>query len=345
MELPSWFDEEFFKLGCFCSLPDNQGFVFAKGGSWTQLPTSGPLHFQLRDFYQRERWYYQPAGHLVLTSEEIEKQFIDDHTKINLQPLANEDHHFLQDFDQLQNTWSDHLQKVVLTSRTSYQIDDPLTIRKKSMLRSLKAKTGYAYGFWKDDYGMIGVTPEILFELKNSHLQTMALAGTAPKDQGQELLNSKKDREEHELVVRNLEEDLKDLTESFSKGKMELHPYGRLVHLLTRIEARLRPGIRVEDLMDRLSPTAALGGYPRTEALQFLKNTHYYRAHPHRYHGSVFCVNYHQSSRALVMIRNIQLHQNTLILEAGAGILPLSQKDKELKEIHQKQLSIQELLL
>ena len=38
-----------------------------------------------------------------------------------------------------------------------------------------------AYGFWTEaDEGMIGATPELLFEQTRDGLETMALAGTRP---------------------------------------------------------------------------------------------------------------------------------------------------------------------
>lgn len=343
--MPSWFDDEFFKLGCFCSLPDGKNFLFAKGGRWTQLPSTDETTFQFRDFYQSERWYYQAKETTVLSAAEISTHFLDDEQKISLTPDSDDDRHFLEDFQALQKSWNEELKKVVLTSRRSFFVQDPLKLRQKTMIKSLRAPNGYAYGFWKDDYGLIGVTPETLFDLSGQDIKTMALAGTAPKDKAQELLDSKKDREEHNLVIKNILEDLQDLAGDIQTGATVIHPYGRLVHLKTPISARLRSGVRVEDLIDKLSPTAALGGYPRSEALCFLRRTRYYEAHPHRYHGSVFCFTHQGHTRALVMIRNIQLHQNKLILEAGAGIVSLSQKEKELEEIHQKQYAIQELLL
>lgn len=345
MQMPSWFDDHYFNLGCFCALPDGKNYLFAKGGSWTQLPSQKETSFQIRDFYQSERWYYHPQEILVLSAEDIETHFKDDQEKVSLELDSDDDKFFLEDFQHLQDSLGEQLKKVVLTSRRSFSVEDPLKIRQKTMFKSLRAPTGFAYGFWKDDYGLIGVTPETLFDLKGQEIKTMALAGTAPKENAQALLESKKDREEHNLVIKNILEDLKDFSSNIQTSGTVIHPYGRLVHLKTLITARLNDGIRVEDLIDRLSPTAALGGYPRSEALHFLRRTQYYAAHPHRYHGSVFCFSHAGQTRALVMIRNIQLHQNKLILEAGAGIVSLSQKEKELEEIHQKQFAIQELLL
>jgi isochorismate synthase EntC len=342
MELPSWFDDEFFKLGCFCPLSDGHRFLFAKGGSWSQLPEKGETLFLLRDFYQTERWYYHPRDLLVLTKDELPSATVENQ-KIDF--VHSDDESFKLDFNRLQSQWSESLQKVVLTSRKSFTIQDPLRARRQTMLKSLRAPIGLAYGFWKDDYALIGVTPEILFELSGKDFTTMALAGTATKEKAQDLLSSEKDRKEHELVVKNILEDLASYCDFIQRASTDVSPYGRLVHLRTLIKARLKDGHGVEELIDRLSPTAALGGYPRSNALRFLKQTNYYKNHPHRYHGSVFCFRHEGVTRALVMIRNVQLHRNELILEAGAGIIPQSDHEKELQEIHQKQLAVKELLL
>lgn len=46
------------------------------------------------------------------------------------------------------------------------------------------------YGIWDSRQGVLGATPEILVEIENQTLSTMALAGTLPKKPKQNVLVS-----------------------------------------------------------------------------------------------------------------------------------------------------------
>ena len=59
----------------------------------------------------------------------------------------------------------------------------------------------------------------------------------------------------------------------------------------------------------------------------------------------MFKVSYDNTERSLVMIRNIQIKENKLILEAGAGVVDASLEISELNEIYQKIESIRDILL
>jgi isochorismate synthase EntC len=342
--LPSWFDDSFFSLGCFCSLENGSEVLFAKGGQWSQIDKKSSLQFEFRDFYQTQRWFYYPEDFIVFDRKDFQS-IPDPIESIKRASFTNSDELFLEDFDRLQKSWSHELQKVVLMSRKTWQIDNPLGQKKATMLRVLKANFAYAYGFWKNDYSILGLTPEILFHLKGNNLSTMALAGTALKENANSLLESSKDHWEHEIVVRNITADLSVFCEEVVTGKRELYSFGSLVHLKTPLSARIKDLASPGDIIDLLSPTAALGGHPRHEAVNFLRSTSYYKNFPDRYHGSVFSYHFEKEYCALVMIRNIQIKDKTLILEAGAGIIPQSLKESELNEIHHKQQAIEGLLL
>ena len=69
---------------------------------------------------------------------------------------------------------------------------------------------GRLYALWTKEKGILGFTPEFLFEKKGRSLKTHALAGTRKKGE-ESLLKNKKELKEHEIVVKGLRESLKDL--------------------------------------------------------------------------------------------------------------------------------------
>src|SRR5215218_7301466 len=61
-----------------------------------------------------------------------------------------------------------------------------------------------AYGYSYNRHGMIGATPEVLFQAEARGYRTMALAGTRPVLRAEELLTDPKERREHRYVVDDI---------------------------------------------------------------------------------------------------------------------------------------------
>ncbi|HEX2061477.1 MAG TPA: chorismate-binding protein, partial [Thermoanaerobaculia bacterium] len=91
-----------------------------------------------------------------------------------------------------------------------------------------------AYGYSYNKHGMIGATPEVLFEAEAHGYRTMALAGTRPVGRADELLHDPKERLEHRLVVDDIVRRLAPF------GNVEIGPLGvlrlpQIAHLITPI--------------------------------------------------------------------------------------------------------------
>ena len=127
----------------------------------------------------------------------------------------------------------------------------------------------FAYGFEFGGEGLCGVTPELLFEVDGECLRTMALAGTGKAD-GPSLLTDKKERHEHQLVIEHIAQELKKFG-PVEVGETTERVYGLLKHLFTPIELKLSKQPRFEELVATLHPTAALGGWPRKPAVEWLE--------------------------------------------------------------------------
>lgn len=191
----------------------------------------------------------------------------------------------------------------------------------------------YGYGFEFSDEGLCGMTPELLFHVRDGILVTMALAGTGPLD-GPSLLTIDKERIEHQLVVDHIGTELKTLGE-VEIGETCERPYRRLKHLYTPIRARLRDQVNFEDLVACLHPTAALGGWPRRPAVKWLEQQAFHRYRRRfgapfgylRADGEMVCV---------VAIRGLQWVGRTALLAAGCGVVAQSHALSEWAELKLK---------
>jgi menaquinone-specific isochorismate synthase len=189
------------------------------------------------------------------------------------------------------------------------------------------------YGFEFRGEGLCGVSPELLFQVQNGVLSTMALAGTGPAE-GPSLLNNDKERMEHDLVIEHIHGELKTLG-TVDIGQTTERRYRQLKHLFTPIRVRLSRQVDFDELVRRLHPTAALGGWPRDSALAWLgkQEFHHYRGRfgaPFGYvraGGEMVCV---------VAIRGMQWTGNRALLAAGCGVVAQSEVASEWRELSLK---------
>lgn len=340
--ISKWLDRDFFETGAFLCSHDGKTITFAKGGSSILVdrffPTPQPI-FYLKDFYQESYLAYTPISVKEFSLEEIKAEFrpvdIGDHS-----PIYNDDDIYEKDFELLKSAFKFNLKKVVLVSRESYEnFEGEKTIR-HLIHKAFNFGVGTPYGYWNKQYGVIGSTPELLYQVQDEKLTTFALAGTAKLGLEEELLKSQKDRIEHNLVIQDIQEKLVDFTTDLAIQETKIHAYKSIVHLKTDIEGLAKPDIDFTELTNTLSPTAALGGYPKTASLQFLKNSNYGAKYPHRYFGSAFGLMKKDVKAFVVSIRNVQWEGKHLFIESGGGVVPDSVLLNEIEEIHLKRNTI-----
>ena len=342
--ISNWLDRDFYERGAFLTSPNGESITFGKGGSFAMVEkfynTSSPV-FYLKDFFKSTYLAYIPEEFLSVPSEDVLS-----YLKKNPRPhtpfssLSNDDDIYQKDFALLKNAFGQNLEKVVLVSRETYGSFEGDKTIKHLIARSVNFGTGLPYGFWDKQYGVIGSTPELLYSIQEGKLQTFALAGTAKEGQELDLLNSSKDRLEHNLVIKDIAEKLKPFTHDLVICETAIHSYKDIIHLKTDLNAKVQPLVDLTELTNTLSPTAALGGYSKNAALDFLKQTHYSSKYTGRYFGSAFGLIAPDIKQFIVSIRNVQWEGPHLYIESGGGVVPESHLEKELEEIHLKRNTI-----
>lgn len=198
----------------------------------------------------------------------------------------------------------------------------------------------YTFGFEMDDEGLVGVTPELLFSVKDGVLRTMALAGTG-KVNGPSLLEDRKERHEHQIVIEHILAELRNLG-SPSVGETGERAYGSLKHLHTPLEVKLNAEPRFLDLVVRLHPTAALGGWPRRPAIEWLERQSFH-SRRHRF-GAPFGFLAGDEMACVVGIRCLQWWGRKALLAAGCGVVEESQALREWQELQLKRDAVCRLL-
>lgn len=194
----------------------------------------------------------------------------------------------------------------------------------------------FAYGFQFGDEGLAGVTPEILFSVEDGTLSTMALAGTGRAD-GPSLLQDHKELHEHRLVIDHIVSELREWGEE-EVGATEEKTFGTLKHLRTRIRIGLDREPNFEALVARLHPTAALGGWPRKPAVDWLERQNFHSTRGR--FGAPFGFVDGERMLCVVAIRGVQWTNARLQISAGCGIVGESQVLSEWRELELKRQAI-----
>lgn len=214
-----------------------------------------------------------------------------------------------------------------------------------SILTSLAAlpKTLRPYGFFDDDSGFLGATPEVLFSLAQGQLHTMALAGTARQEESVVFAVDEKEIREHEFVAQTLIAKLSDLG-MVRRREREILDLGKLVHFQTLIDVELYRSETIDSLIQRLHPTPALGPLPRTS--ETLANLYEWRQRlgcP-GYFGAPFGLWRDGSFEALVAIRLVAWEGGNFQLPSGCGVIEESRLVNEWRELRLKRDAVRELL-
>ena len=202
----------------------------------------------------------------------------------------------------------------------------------------------FSYGWLQPDSGFAGATPELLFSIEGTRLETMALAGTARSEDRQVFAVDEKEIREHEYVAKTLATKLLDLGR-IERCSREILDLGSIVHFLTTIALELPSPQTPEDLLRRLHPTPALGPLPRnTETLAMLLDWRDRLGCPRQF-GAPFGLWDRGGFHAVVAIRGIWWEGKKVTLPAGCGVIEASRLVNEWRELRLKREAVKSFLL
>lgn len=234
------------------------------------------------------------------------------------------------------------LTKAVIAREIAVVADRP--IDRHGVLHRLKASFGSSYRYAVD--GFVGASPELLVEVDGAEVRSHPLAGTAPRTGdierdaaiAEELVASTKNQVEHRVVIDVVHDTLLPWCSYLDwEADPSIVTVANVQHLGTRIEGRLSaPPPNVVELVRALSPTPALGGHPREEALALIAAVE--GVERDRYGGAVGWVDHAGNGTWAVAIRCAELSPDRYRarLHAGGGIVADSDPLAELAETQAK---------
>ncbi len=197
----------------------------------------------------------------------------------------------------------------------------------------------------------IGASPELLVRRSGASAATVALAGSARRSSdpavddhiGERLLQSAKDRSEHEIVVRRIVRRLRPHSVWVEAGpEPGLVKIANIQHLATPIHAQLAEPHSAIELAGVLHPTPAVGGEPWPAAAQLIEELE--GMDRGWYAGPVGWMDAAEDGEFCVGLRSALLRDREARLFAGSGIVADSDPEAELAETEPKLAAMLPLL-
>ena len=191
------------------------------------------------------------------------------------------------------------------------------------------------------DTHIVGSSPELLVRVQGRKVEYRPIAGTRPRSANEEedlrledeLLHDEKERAEHVMLVDLGRNDVGRVSEYGSvcvKDLMFIERYSHVMHLVSRIEGRLREGMTAVDAFRACFPAGTLSGAPKVRAMEIIEELE-----PTRrgiYGGSVLYADFSGNLTSCIGIRTLLMRGKQGYIQAGAGIVADSIPENEYEE-------------
>jgi para-aminobenzoate synthetase component 1 len=217
---------------------------------------------------------------------------------------------------------------------------DDMTLYKR--LRRLSPAPFAAFLRLGRDHAVFSASPERFLSLgADGRVETRPIKGTRPRGAtpendahlAQDLLTSEKDRAENLMIVDLMRNDLGRVCALGSIAVpqlQELESFASVHHLVSSVVGRLRPGAGPVDLLKACFPGGSITGAPKIRAMEIISELEGVRRDA--YCGSIAWIGLDGSMDSNIVIRSLTRSGETLVAQAGGGIVADSDPAAEYEE-------------
>ena len=201
----------------------------------------------------------------------------------------------------------------------------------------------YLFYFDYGDYKLMGSSPESQILIKNGKAILHPIAGTFKRsgddDIDQEsaarLLKDAKENAEHVMLVDLARNDLSRVCDDVTVSHYrQVQYFSHVIHLVSEVTGKVRAGSNPFELLAKTFPAGTLSGAPKFKAMELINS--FEPTARSNYGGGIGFMGFDGSCIHAIMIRTFLSRNNTLIYQAGAGVVAASQPESELQEVNNK---------
>jgi len=224
--------------------------------------------------------------------------------------------------------------------------ESPLSLYRA--LRSLNPSP-YMYFYDMGDFQIVGASPEILVRQESTpegqKVTIRPLAGTRPrgatpeqdKALEEELSNDPKERAEHLMLIDLARNDIGRIAQTGSvkvTDAFAIERYSHVMHIVSNVEGRLLPGLSSLDVLRATFPAGTLTGAPKIRAMQIIDELEPVKRGI--YGGACGYLSFAGDMDVAIAIRTGIVKDNTLYVQAAAGVVADSVPEMEWRETEHK---------
>jgi anthranilate synthase component 1 len=199
------------------------------------------------------------------------------------------------------------------------------------------------------DFHVVGASPEILVRQEQTpegqKITIRPLAGTRPrastpevdKAVEKELLSDAKERAEHVMLIDLARNDIGRIAKTGSVKVTEafvVERYSHVMHIVSNVEGLLKDGMTSMDVLKATFPAGTLSGAPKVHAMELID-----QLEPNKrgiYGGACGYLSYAGDMDVAIAIRTGIIKDQTLYVQAAAGVVADSVPELEWKETEAK---------
>ncbi len=211
--------------------------------------------------------------------------------------------------------------------------------------RALRSINPSPYLFYCDfgGYKLLGSSPEAQIVIREGEAAIFPIAGTYPRTgddeqdriRAQQLLEDPKENAEHGMLVDLARNDLSRHCRNVRVTKYrETQFFSHVIHLVSQVMGTLTEPKSACQIVSDTFPAGTLSGAPKHRAMQILdQNEPVRRGH---YGGCLGLLGFNGDVVLGIMIRSFLSIKDTLVYQAGMGVVHDSIPESELNEAHAK---------
>jgi anthranilate synthase component I len=214
-----------------------------------------------------------------------------------------------------------------------------------NVYRSLRNINPSPYLFYFDygDYKLMGSSPEAQLVISNGRAVVHPIAGTfrrtgdeeLDQQKADELLQDPKENAEHVMLVDLARNDLSTVSTDVEVSRYrQVHYYSHVIHLVSEVRGKIKENRNPFEVLFKTFPAGTLSGAPKFRAMELINELE--PTNRSFYGGAIGFVGFDGSCNHAIMIRSLLSRDNTLFLQAGAGVVAASKPENELQEVNNK---------
>jgi len=248
-----------------------------------------------------------------------EADFISGFTQSGFEDAVNKIKQYITDGDAMQ---------VVISQRLSI----PFHAQPLDLYRALRSLNPSPYMFYLDlaDFHIVGSSPEILVRYEDGIVTVRPIAGTRPRGKNdeqdkaleQDLLADPKELAEHLMLIDLGRNDVGRIARTGTVSltdKMMIERYSHVMHIVSNVTGEIKPNMSAMDVLRATFPAGTVSGAPKIRAMEIIDELEPVKRGV--YAGAVGYIGWSGNMDTAIAIRTAVIKDQTLHIQAGAGIV------------------------